>query len=58
MSSGSGNERVYLNHLRKVLETGERRPDRTGTGTLGLFGGQMRFDISESVPLKFRRGCG
>lgn len=44
-------ERVYLDHLRKVLESGQRRADRTGTGTLSLFGEQTRFDISESVPL-------
>jgi len=33
------------------MEHGEERPDRTGTGTLSLFGEHMRFDISETVPL-------
>jgi thymidylate synthase len=45
------NEREYLRVLAKVLEQGDTRPDRTGTGTLSLFGEQMRFDISESVPV-------
>lgn len=37
--------------LRHVLETGHRKSDRTGTGTLSLFGYQMRFDLSEGFPL-------
>src|SRR6202012_4511 len=40
-----------LDLLREVLETGERRGDRTGVGTLGVFGRQMRFDLSEGFPL-------
>ena len=44
------NEREYLRVLAKVVSLGDPRPDRTGTGTLSLFGEQMRFDISESVP--------
>lgn len=45
------NEQVYLNLLRNVLLNGELRNDRTGTGTLSVFGAHMRFDISDSFPL-------
>ncbi|AQR62140.1 thymidylate synthase [Brevundimonas sp. LM2] len=41
----------YLNLLRDILDTGVRRDDRTGTGTLGVFGRQMRFDLSKGFPL-------
>ncbi len=41
----------YLNLLRDILETGACRDDRTGTGTLGVFGRQMRFDLSKGFPL-------
>lgn len=41
----------YLDVLSDVLEDGEPRPDRTGTGTLGLFGTRMVFDLSQSFPL-------
>ena len=41
----------YLELLRDVLENGESREDRTGTGTLSVFGRQARFDLSESLPL-------
>lgn len=43
--------RNYIDLLRTVLENGEARPDRTGTGTIGLFGAQLRFDISKNFPL-------
>lgn len=43
--------RQYLDLLRDVLEQGRPRQDRTGTGTLGVFGRQMRFDLSEGFPL-------
>ncbi|MEQ1770649.1 MAG: thymidylate synthase [Devosia sp.] len=43
--------RQYLELLSTVLETGTDRTDRTGTGTRGLFGYQMRFDLSEGFPL-------
>lgn len=36
----------YLDLLHKVLHTGKKRNDRTGTGTIGLFGSQLRFDLS------------
>jgi len=41
----------YLELLEDVLQTGERREDRTGVGTLGVFGRQLRFDLSEGFPL-------
>lgn len=41
---------VYQNALRTILETGEDRPDRTGVGTIGVFGLQMRFDLSQGFP--------
>lgn len=44
-------EEPYLELLRDVLETGERREDRTGVGTLGVFGRQMRFDLAAGFPL-------
>jgi thymidylate synthase len=42
---------VYLDLLRDVLENGVERADRTGVGTLGLFGRQMRFDLEAGFPL-------
>jgi len=41
----------YLNILKDVLENGEVKTDRTGTGTRAVFGRQMRFDLSNSFPL-------
>jgi thymidylate synthase len=44
-------EQEYLRIARRVLYDGKPREDRTGTGTISLFGEQMRFDISKYVPL-------
>ena len=41
----------YEDLLRDILSHGTHRPDRTGTGTTGVFGRQMRFDLAESFPL-------
>ncbi len=43
--------RAYLDLVRHVLEHGERRADRTGVGTLSLFGAQNRYDLREGFPL-------
>ena len=44
-------ERQYLALLADIMTTGVERGDRTGTGTLGVFGRQMRFDLSKGFPL-------
>lgn len=41
----------YLQLCRHILETGNKKEDRTGTGTFSVFGHQMRFDLSKGFPL-------
>ena len=43
--------RAYLDLMQHALDTGVDRSDRTGTGTRGIFGHQMRFDLGEGFPL-------
>jgi thymidylate synthase len=42
--------KTYLQALHEVLETGTRREDRTGTGTISVFGMQQRYDLSKGFP--------
>jgi len=43
--------RSYLDLIRHVLDNGVEKRDRTETGTIGIFGHQMRFDLSRRFPL-------
>lgn len=49
--------KAYLDLMRKILEEGNRRDDRTGTGTIGLFAEEMRFDLRDGFPLVTTKKC-
>ena len=51
LAAGPGLEQPYLNLLADILANGVDRADRTGVGTRGVFGRQMRFDLSAGFPV-------
>lgn len=50
-SKNFNQENIYLNLLNNILHNGNYRPDRTNTGTISLFGKNLKFNITNNVPL-------